>query len=483
MKKLILIIILLLVSSFVFAQKIYPQAKRGILDLQDIEIENFSHIPITGEWAYFSETFNTQWVSPEFFINLPGKPPKVFTYGTYQLRILLPKKNESISILMYGFGTAKRVIINNKEKLQTGAPGKNRESSIPEYNPQIVTIQDHTGVLDIIIQSSNFHQEHAGITSDPVIGLTDNIKNHYQSLLIQQFFIAGILFIIGFYHIAFYLIRRTEKSSLFLGLFTLLICLRLFIYDIYTMQNFIPGANWFFRANLGMFTFYLSMPLFIHYLQYIFPKRFPSVMLLVADIVTALFCFLQIFFPFHITVLLLPVFQISALIFSTCIIIIALKAFKSSKFFSTVFLIGLTILLASVINDVLISNQLKSGRHLVPFGLTGFILLQALILSIRFSKGFKKNEAVRANKAKSEFLTNMSHEMRTPLNGIIGFSELLIDNSSPKQLNTYASMIVSESDKLLKLINQLLDLARIESGKTELKLRPINLTALLFVDP
>ncbi len=79
-------------------------------------------------------------------------------------------------------------------------------------------------------------------------------------------------------------------------------------------------------------------------------------------------------------------------------------------------------------------------------------------------------QLARANSAKSDFLANMSHELRTPLNGIIGFSEILIDNKvgdlNPKQSECLAH-ILSSGLHLLKLINDVLDLSKVEAGKME----------------
>ena len=82
-----------------------------------------------------------------------------------------------------------------------------------------------------------------------------------------------------------------------------------------------------------------------------------------------------------------------------------------------------------------------------------------------------KQSADAASRAKSEFLANMSHEIRTPLNGIIGMAQLLDYTSlSPKQLE-YVAVIKSSSDSLLSLINDVLDLSKIEAGKIELEQR------------
>ncbi len=95
----------------------------------------------------------------------------------------------------------------------------------------------------------------------------------------------------------------------------------------------------------------------------------------------------------------------------------------------------------------------------------------------------EQNQRVQAaNRLKSEFLANMSHELRTPLNGIIGFAELMHDGKtgpvSPDQ-HEYLGDILSSSRHLLQLINDVLDLAKVESGKMEFRPEPVDLKKLV----
>ena len=93
-----------------------------------------------------------------------------------------------------------------------------------------------------------------------------------------------------------------------------------------------------------------------------------------------------------------------------------------------------------------------------------------------------KEEAEAANRAKSEFLANMSHELRTPLNAIIGFTELVVDRSFGDINDVqeeYLNDVLQSSRHLLALINDILDLSKIEAGKLELKPSNVNLEILL----
>ena len=86
-----------------------------------------------------------------------------------------------------------------------------------------------------------------------------------------------------------------------------------------------------------------------------------------------------------------------------------------------------------------------------------------------------RRAAEKANKAKSEFLANMSHEIRTPMTTILGMSELLSETSLHKEQKEYLSALNRAGDTLLALINDILDLSKIESGKFELEAIPFNL--------
>jgi len=79
-----------------------------------------------------------------------------------------------------------------------------------------------------------------------------------------------------------------------------------------------------------------------------------------------------------------------------------------------------------------------------------------------------KMEALEANESKSLFLANMSHEIRTPLNGIVGFTELLKSTELNNEQKEFTNIIEKSSENLLAIINNILDLSKIESNKTEL---------------
>jgi CheY-like chemotaxis protein/HPt (histidine-containing phosphotransfer) domain-containing protein len=90
-----------------------------------------------------------------------------------------------------------------------------------------------------------------------------------------------------------------------------------------------------------------------------------------------------------------------------------------------------------------------------------------------------RDDALSMSRAKSEFLARMSHEIRTPMNGVLGMTELLGNTALDEKQKRFARTIYESAESLLHIINDILDVSKIESGKVELDIAPFNLRSLV----
>ncbi len=109
-----------------------------------------------------------------------------------------------------------------------------------------------------------------------------------------------------------------------------------------------------------------------------------------------------------------------------------------------------------------------------------FIFLSFLISSLTYELKRAKDKAEAADKTKSEFLATMSHEIRTPMNAIMGMSELLAMSPLNQTQQKHTEILIKSSESLLELINDILDLSKIEAGHMKLHPAPVNMREYIF---
>jgi signal transduction histidine kinase/CheY-like chemotaxis protein/HPt (histidine-containing phosphotransfer) domain-containing protein len=113
-------------------------------------------------------------------------------------------------------------------------------------------------------------------------------------------------------------------------------------------------------------------------------------------------------------------------------------------------------------------------------GLAACLLAHQLaMLATQRRLAYERAVAAEASRAKSEFLANVSHEIRTPINALLGIAELLADTELTPEQRRHVQVFRSSGQSLFELINDLLDLSKIEAGRLELHTEPLRLTALL----
>jgi len=124
--------------------------------------------------------------------------------------------------------------------------------------------------------------------------------------------------------------------------------------------------------------------------------------------------------------------------------------------------------------------EILGGHTLIwSIGLAGIVLGGRRLKQSIAKEHQARMEAEAASIAKGEFLANMSHEIRTPLNGVLGMLQLLKEKNSPEDQASYVDMAYESGNRLLGLLNDILDFSRVEAGELELERQPFSTRELL----
>lgn len=139
--------------------------------------------------------------------------------------------------------------------------------------------------------------------------------------------------------------------------------------------------------------------------------------------------------------------------------------------------------IAATPESLTLLQTIKGFFYVFITGLMAFFLIRHRSLSIDAKNKElqeQKEKAEENDRLKTSYLSNMSHEIRTPINGIIGFSEMLDDEDlEPEDRQKFVKIIIKSGERLLAIINNLIEISKIESGQMQAQKSPINLNILM----
>jgi PAS domain S-box-containing protein len=397
------------------------------LNLTSWNFEKNGSIDLDGEWEFYwgkhldpEGRLRTDPSARPAFIEVPGvwndleiDGVKITGdgYGTYGLTVLLPDEKERLALKFLDMAVAFSVFVNGEELASIGIPGKTRESTVPEFRPQVVEFEPESTRMKIVIPVSNFHHRHGGAWEPIKLGSANSIQVVRERSVLRSSFLAGGILIMGFYHIVLFSLRRRDKSALYFGIFCFLIAARNLTTGERYLVHLLPDLSWDLIVAIPYFSFYLAVPVFAFFVWSLFPEEVPKISVLIITGVAIVFSAIVLATKPRIYSHTIPVFQIFTIIvfgYGAYALALALKRRREG---SLVFLMGFLILFGTAVNDILYSRQSIQTGYLVPYGLFVFIFFQAVLLSIRFSRSFSTVEKQHLELTKTNFA--YEEEIRT----------------------------------------------------------------------
>lgn len=349
--------------------------------------------------------------------------------------------------------------------------------------------------LLLTIQVSNHTQINCGIWRPIKLGFYEELKREETTSIAIDLFAFGGLFVMGLHYFGIYIHRRKEKGDETEYLIFSSMCF------IFAIRTLCVGSRFFFRVfpyfsmelqqKISFLSFYLLPLLFVLFFDRIFPKQkqkpFTRAVLVYFSSLSLMVLFTNRMIFQH----TLSLGSIGAMVVCFWLLLRTSRiAYKNRNCCQEAapLVLGTSILIPTVINDILFSIGFVNTGYFGSLGMLFFLISMSSILSKRFSNAFilirnQNRELQRLNRVKDHFLANTSHELRTPLHAITGISESLMETCKKKKGNESAmknlTMIHSSARYLTNLVNDILDTTVLKYQKLKISPTSLNLYSIV----
>ena len=512
----LVLVIMSLVGCMHLSEKAELKAVEGRADLTGLLVNGHELSSLGGVWEFYSHRLiepGADWNSyNKQLVQVPGSWNSYKSendlhdgqgYGTYRLQFTTTMDKDILALRVPNVFSSYKLWIDGKLLAERGEVGQSKEEAVPDQYPGIVMFVNDREEHELVIQIANYHHRKGGIWVDFLIGGSEQIMRYQTMDTVNHMIIFGSLTMVGFYHLGLYALRRQEKFTLYFGLLCLMVGMRMIVTgNAYLMQWF-PSISWETGMKMEYSAFALSALSSYLYVYYLFPKESSTRFLKLLIGCAVLLCSTVLFSSALLYTRLLPVFQLLVVFVSLYILYVLLQAVRNKRTGALYVLIGITVFVLTILNDMAFYNEWSKVSDLVPVGLFFVIMMQSFIISTRFSNALsrvehvsaevkslnasleerivERTEELQASHAKLEkthqelekmetsrtrLLSNISHDLRTPMTLIQGYLEAMQDGvvTEPEQRDRYVRMMLSKVGGLNRLIHELFELSKFEAG-------------------
>ncbi|PWW05470.1 phospho-acceptor domain-containing protein [Paenibacillus cellulosilyticus] len=510
-----------------------PHAEAGILDLNSWDFNQNGSIHMDGIWSFYGGQLlgpETDWKDGSLeasYVSVPSSwnnynhEPTVkdgLGYGTYRLIIQVPKDSGTLSIRVPNIMTAYKLWINGRLIAEAGRVDELPENNKAEQYPRVVSFEANDGIAELVIEVSNYKHRMGGIWTSFSLGTTQEITRQEILAVAEQMLIIGSLFIIGTYHMGLYAFRKRERFTLSFGLLCLCVAFRMGVTGETMLFQRFPGGSWELGMRIEYIAFSLCGVAGYAYIFRMFPQEGSKRTYWIFNTIGIALSVMTAVLPVLTYTRVVAAYQLYIVtVCATCLYVV-IRAQIRKREGATLVLAGITFFIFTVINDILFYSEQHVSVQLVPFGITFFILVQSIILSNRFTNAMqhvelvsdelrelnanleqrvelrtnelkKSNESLelsnidleKLEKSRRHLLSNISHDLRTPMTLVQGYLEAMRDGliENKEQQQRHLNMMLGKLSRLNSLIDDLFELSKLEAGQVRFHFEHISVRSWL----
>lgn len=416
------IIFLFFLSISSFAQTNFS-VEKGKLNLENWDFEQNPILSLDGEWEFYPN----QLITAKNKLNQETKPVYIqvpsfwnftqvnnqsfggFGYGTYYLQVNLPKDTKDLALKIKTVATSCKIYVNGHLLKEVGKVGTDKESSKPNYQPQVISFPaSQSEQLEIVIQVSNFHHYKGGLWDSIKLGKGKDLYLAQQSTTQLEAFFWGSFFTIGIFFIGLFLRRRKDNfPSLYFALFCINIGLRTMVID----EVFLAPMGWYLVVYVEYGMLYSAPLFFFFFIRSLFPEELNKLIKIITTVPFYIVLVIFLVSPIYMFTAIVPYVQFFLILSLISAVYVILKAYLKKREGAAFLFWAFISLFLAVINDILYSHSIIHTMNLAAWSIMLLIISQALMLTYRFFNILKNNEQLSAElQYTNQNLENLVHQ-------------------------------------------------------------------------
>lgn len=412
--------------------------------------------------------------------------------GTYRLRIQLPEPARTdsrvpLALRIANVHTSYRLYINGELRQTIGQPGLTPETTVPQFQPIVIPLALATQSarqVEIVIQVAGFHHRNGGLWKPPELGDYEILAHGFAAQISAEWVEFGLYSGMAVLFLFLFVGGKRHTELLIFATLSGIIAIRSILTQNRAAIQLWPDFDFSWNYSLEYLTFVLIPPIFAYLFYTLFPGEkhsrpfraarwwvygliFVGLTLSAIVIATPARIYTHVF-----AVGLLQILSAAALMLYLLIL-----AVRRGETEAKLLLIGTIIVFVATLNDDLHNRNIIQSVYMATTAFAFFLLFVAGLLGFRVRRVEQERESAEARyRARSEFFSMMSHELRTPLHALLGMVQLMEETDLPQpQQREYMRIMRGGGESLLALVNDILDLSRVEAGKMEFRQESIEL--------
>ncbi|MCR8643608.1 histidine kinase [Paenibacillus sp. N1-5-1-14] len=487
-----------------------PRVNKGILDLSQWQPTKDPILPLDGEWEFYPRQLLTtgygqpsakegQWIEvPGSWNNWKDAQGLVMDgrdYGTYRLLIKNAPLDQMLSISKNYVRFADKLVVDGITMGESGHVAESREDYEPRNVPYTVYFHTDSKQIEILLQTSNYDYWMGGITNSLFLGLSGQMamKKNIQTAL--EFTAVTILMLFSLLHVGLYLFFHRNRLLLMFGLFFLLCALTIFTNGERLILQLFPWISFEVAFKIKNISQYMMPGLLFYISGKLIPLKWVRRILIWAAGGLSIYSVGVLILPFQLYSAGIDGVYFGLTGVYAVLMVSLLICYLTGRYgplnrlrFQLFIVASWSLLITGVI--VILNSQNVISLLLTNITVFIFIICSAMLLIHEYIEAYVSmrkltKQLQMADAMKDEFLLITSHELKTPLHGIINLSQSLlaepIRKSSLSEQKDRLQLIRNTAYRMSNMVNDIIDAAKMKDGNLVLENKRVDLVSCMSI--